>query len=72
MKYIAAELWIGTGIKDMNFTERVGFNFHGRKDYGTNVPHRKILLPEHYSNISDHLVGFPSNLWRQYLDSQKT
>jgi hypothetical protein len=61
MKYIAAELWMGTGIENMNFTEHVGFDFHGRQGYGTNFPYRKILLPEHYSNISD--------LWRQYLDS---
>jgi hypothetical protein len=71
MKYIAAELWIGTGIKDLNFTQHVGFDFHGRKGHDTNVPYKKVLIPEHYSNISEHLIGLYPNLWRQYVDSQK-
>jgi len=65
--YLAAEMWIGNGIQDINLTRNVNL-FDTAASFNIDTPGFGKLLPESYRNVTYHLHdGGNSDLWLEYI-----
>jgi len=66
--YVAAEMWIGTGIQDINNLTRNVNLFDTAASFNIDTPGFGRLLPVSYRNITYHLHdGDNSDLWVEYI-----
>jgi hypothetical protein len=67
--YITAELWIGRNISGpVNYTKHVEF-FDSMDIFSGIGLYRNVILPEQYSDVSQHRMGMYSGIWSDYTDS---